>query len=359
MRTATVSSIDMKVNNVFVLTKDADVQLVPWLRSIQTNCRRGVDSLTTCIAMFRATQQGHWNQLCTLADSTWDKESHFPTAKHNIGRLSNRIRAPRDMLVILQRFPEEFEALYTQIEVFEVPPMPAADWPAPDRHTSVDGILRSMVRATYPHRAEATKRLLYLEHLYSRELLQAVPFHYEESNPFVHAEIRVLEHLSSINADFFDDDRYIYTSKPACYCCRLYFQEHPWKMVVPESHFKIPNHWGFPNVEWYHEGDPASMAQRDLVNKMTPVMRKAILLQIDDVNLPSPHWHTDSTTGVPTISSLDTLSVFSDGMLPRLELGTAGISIIPREESDDDQLTPRSLTPEPDDGGNWSPRQFA
>lgn len=291
--------------------------------------------------MLGATQQGLWTQLGTLADAVVDKTSHFPKARHIIGRLSSRIRAPRDMLISLQDSAGDFEALRAQVTVIEVPPMPAAPWPAPDNHTSLDGILGRMVGADYPRLGEIKARLLFLDMILEREPLQAVLLNYAQSEPFVHAEVRVLERLSSIQADFFNGDRYIYTSKPACYCCRLYFREHPANMIVPESHSKIPPHWGFPLVQDFRKDDRDSRMQRDLINEMNRVIRREALDQIESISMP-PGWHTDSTTGVPSISSLDGMSVFSDDMSPMQEINTGGVSIL-----ESGQVTPRPLTPEP------------
>ncbi|CEJ81818.1 hypothetical protein VHEMI01928 [[Torrubiella] hemipterigena] len=338
--------LDACIDGILAMKDVQYLPLVPWLRSIQTNCRGGVKPLATCIAMHKATQQGLWNQLCALADATLDKTSHFPRAKHNIGRLSSRIRAPHAMLASLQDFSGEFSALRVHIAVIAVPPMAAAKWPEPDSHTSLDGILGRMVGANFPRMDEVKARLLFLDMVYDREPLQAILLHYTESEPFVHAEIRVLEHLDTLEVEFFNNDRYIYTSKPACYCCRLYFEKFSKGIIVPESHFKIPKHWGFPKVEEFSKYDAASIEQRDLINGMNKVMRTEILQQIDGITIPAG-WQTDSTTGVPSIVSLDTVSVFSDDLSPRFELGTYGTSIQLTEEFDDGQLTPRPLTPGP------------
>jgi hypothetical protein len=68
----------------------------------------------------------------------------------------------------------------------------------------------------------------------------------EKFKPAVHAEIQVLEHFYKEGFKFANGDKYIGCSKPACFCCHLYIQNHPLRCIVPQSHKKVYFHWGPP-----------------------------------------------------------------------------------------------------------------
>ncbi|KAJ6781951.1 hypothetical protein PWT90_02016 [Aphanocladium album] len=124
-----------------------------------------------------------------------------------------------------------------------------------------------------------------------------------DCKPTVHSEVEVLEHFYRYNLKFLDNDRYVYSSKPACFACKLYFTHHPAKMVVPESHEKVYLNWGPPMIRGFCKGDPASDLQRDLMNKITQAVRDEALGQVLGRNQPLG-WHADSTTGLDTLPPL-------------------------------------------------------
>jgi hypothetical protein len=125
---------------------------------------------------------------------------------------------------------------------------------------------------------------------------------YEDARflPRVHAEITVLEHFYGLGLTFAGLDRYIACSKPACYCCLLYFRHHPGNFVEPAGHNNIWLNWKVPDVKTgpiVNENH-----QRDILNSMTKDIRKAALDQIRQRDAPHAR-HPDSATGITRTTS--------------------------------------------------------
>ena len=100
--------------------------------------------------------------------------------------------------------------------------------------------------------------------------------------PRVHAEVQILDFFHNKELKFEGSDKFVACSKPACYCCSLYFHHHPLRPVMPASHEKIYKNWKLP--DWV-TGDNT---QRDILNRM---IKK------------SGYWYTrESVVASPTIS---------------------------------------------------------
>ncbi|OAA36107.1 hypothetical protein ISF_09967 [Cordyceps fumosorosea ARSEF 2679] len=100
---------------------------------------------------------------------------------------------------------------------------------------------------------------------------------YRKCNPVVHSEVEVFEHFYKHKLKFLDSDRYVYSSKPACFACPLYFEHHPATMVITESHEKVYLSWGPPTITDFRKGDLASNRQQDLMIKITLAARNEAL----------------------------------------------------------------------------------
>jgi hypothetical protein len=124
---------------------------------------------------------------------------------------------------------------------------------------------------------------------------------YKDKNfvPRVHAEIQVLEHFHTRNdLKFAGNDRFIACSKLACYCCHLYFRNHPARPVEPGTHQKIWLNWGPPRSAYYFN-DASGKRQRDIMNKMLLIIRRDALSDIERQEY-NHRWHADSHTGITT-----------------------------------------------------------
>lgn len=72
----------------------------------------------------------------------------------------------------------------------------------------------------------------------------------------VHAELILIEHFDSLRLRYYDDDRYIGCSKPACYLCfqyiqatnRVYHKARKPLLVEPATHNNIYTEWRPPDI---------------------------------------------------------------------------------------------------------------
>jgi len=117
-----------------------------------------------------------------------------------------------------------------------------------------------------------------------------------DRNSCVHAEIQVLEHFYAHGMQFACDDLFIACSKPACFCCLLYFRHHPGHVVEPVSHNKIYLNWRPPDFSTAIETIGPNH-QRDILNAISQELRKEALHQIHEKTAPKT-WHPDSATGI-------------------------------------------------------------
>ncbi|OAA34185.1 hypothetical protein ISF_10022 [Cordyceps fumosorosea ARSEF 2679] len=168
-----------------------------------------------------------------------------------------------------------------------------------DSHATLPGILRRIFSKDNPDIVRAQQALVDLQDTGCKPLTWYMKVE-RWCTPFVHSEICVLEYFYKNNLQFFEGDRYVYCSKPACFTCKLYFAEHPTSMIVPESHGKVYPDWGPPLVEGFKRKDADSDRQRDLMIEITKTVRKEVVNHLWGRSVP-PAWHPDSTTGVSAL----------------------------------------------------------
>ncbi|KAI0012585.1 hypothetical protein F4779DRAFT_567224 [Xylariaceae sp. FL0662B] len=216
----------------------------------------------------------------------------FAAVRHRLGRLAHHVRAPKEII-------DDSAVLFSLFDTYKVclvEPMPSNTRPEADSLTELASILERMLPADDPKLKEYGESLTFLDQEY--DIAKRVRGTYGDKNfqPRIHAEIQVLEHFYRNQLSFAADDRYIGCSKPACYCCHLYFRHHQSKPVEPESHQKIYLNWGVPALPRRAQ-DPGYNEQRTLMNKMLEIIREDALNQI--IQRASPlQWHADSQTGI-------------------------------------------------------------
>jgi hypothetical protein len=107
--------------------------------------------------------------------------------------------------------------------------------------------------------------------------------------------VQLLHHFDRYDEEFAEGDKYIACSKPACFCCHLYFRHHPGGFVEPRSHHKIYLNWKPPGMESAKIGQKNQL--RDILNLMIKDIRKEALGQIIEKAAPRGY-HPDSVTGI-------------------------------------------------------------
>lgn len=214
----------------------------------------------------------------------------FGLLRHYIGRLGHHFRAAKALLSCASRLPE----LLHDFEVRSITTPPKSSSPPADGKTRLESIIVRMLSANSPDLDRYQQALVEMDDKY--DLSQRFLENYTDFPTRVHAEVQVLEQFHAGKMAFAAGDRYIACSKPACFCCLLYFRYHPAKPVEPASHRKIYLNWRPPDLDAEYEMINQN-SRRRILDSMTREIRGDALRQIEQKIAPRA-WHPDSLTGV-------------------------------------------------------------
>ncbi|TGJ79301.1 hypothetical protein E0Z10_g9464 [Xylaria hypoxylon] len=211
---------------------------------------------------------------------------------HCLGRLAHHIRAPQQIIEDVSSHP----GLRNVLDEFKVDPIRPhliIDRPHAEPDIHIYSIMNRMLPCggfdtRYKEAADSMNQRFDIVARFKEE------YDNKNFNPLMHAEIQILEHFWD-KRQFFNDDRYIGCSKPACYCCHLYMQHHPSRCVVPQTSRKVYVNWGLRELPQGSQ-DAEYKHQRDRLNEMVKSIRNDALDQILR-KAPAEPWHPDSQTG--------------------------------------------------------------
>lgn len=223
-----------------------------------------------------------------------DRWSPFAIARHYIGRLAHHVVSAEQLVADARGLSGNIFESYNVRMVDRPEPAPAR---LLDAHVSFPGILGRMFGKDDPRKDEVAEAMLRFDDTSERTALAGFVNVYANCKPVVHAEVQLLEHFYRGGLRFVEGDRYIACSKPACFCCKLYFEHHPAGMVVPQSHQNVWVNWAPPRVDNFQKGDAASDEQRDVMNEMIKVLRRDVVRQVLRISQ-LPGWHPDSVSGI-------------------------------------------------------------
>jgi hypothetical protein len=152
----------------------------------------------------------------------------------------------------------------------------------------------------------------------------------------VHAEVLVLDYLlsylhGSSDADFWNDWRYIGSSKPTCRLCHYYFIEHPGGVQVRESHKNLYPHWRVPDV--FDEN--AMKSTTSILNAINQRTREDAIRSLED----------QISQGRVHDSNSFSKSIATETSISELVSGITNLAIPDTIEEEDG----RSIAGEPDD----------
>lgn len=222
-------------------------------------------------------------------------ENPFLRLRHIIGRLGSYHRAAKILVHACSRVPR----LFDEFQIKTQPPPKLSEYPQlTDGLTTLDGIVKRMLPKDDPKLARYQEALAFMDDKFGilQQFLEKI--HDKNFKPRVHAELILLEHFYHQKMDFVDDDRFIACSKPACYCCYHYINEHPGGFVRPPSHgVRYPN-WRPPEILNSIKSSNIKY-QNDILNEMISKIRRDALRQIEQRRGPGK-WRLDSTTGIST-----------------------------------------------------------
>lgn len=277
------------------------IALVNWLKQFEYPTI--TDLRAICQDAYRARKDPEMNTLLKLGrepveglDSDMHPEAAkaamlFRKARHAIGRLAAYVRAIKELLEDARRL----ESLLDVFEVAAVPRPTSVSRLQADDHTNLNGVLKRMTRARDPR---FPRLFAYLADLDAQTGLEDKLLGYydqKKNSPFVHSEVQMLHHFYDSGLVFFAGDLYIATSKPACFCCKLYFRHHPAGYEEPDSHEKIYPSWGPISLpKGMH--DPGWAGQRNVLGNVVSDLHKEVLKEIERRRqLP---YHPDTVTGL-------------------------------------------------------------
>lgn len=221
--------------------------------------------------------------------------------RHYLGRLSHHIRASKQVIEDGRRLSVLFDPGASRVEA--IPVVNSVSRPMADGLTQPLSMLNRMIRQENPLRGHYEEALESMDRQFGLGVRISEQYQSKTFRPLVHAEVQVLEYFHFGKRAFVEKDRYIGTSKPACYCCYLYFRSHPLKCATSRSHQNIWLNWGPPLLA---EGaaDERYLHQRNILNSMLETIRDDALDQISQ-KAAAPLSHLDSTTGItPSVLSI-------------------------------------------------------
>ncbi|KAK8216417.1 hypothetical protein IWZ01DRAFT_480353 [Phyllosticta capitalensis] len=278
-------------------------ELLRWLEKITFN---GEDVFRICKWAHEAREAPQMRVLHTWAhqdQALSDDSVHaspFQLTRHYIGRLGYHFRVAATFLAAARRLPQLFEG-------FEICCLKAApsfhNPPLVDTQTNLDSIIFHMFPSGATedvYRYQSNLAIMDRKFGLSSRFLASCQD--ENFRPRVHCELALLEHFYANNLESFERDKFIGCSKPACYCCALYLQNHPGGFAKPASHQKIYLNWCPPDSA-FRDPEKSRIHQQDILSKMISLLRAEVLRQISDCSGPA-RWHPDSTTGITNSSGL-------------------------------------------------------
>ncbi|KAI3327674.1 hypothetical protein HD806DRAFT_330880 [Xylariaceae sp. AK1471] len=275
-------------------TSPGDTELANWLGRF-----REEEGLELCHLAYRERDTRMMKALSSRLRLRGDlsvidvQSDAVKTVIHRLGRLAHHIRAPRQIIEDISNCPRLRNVL-DEFEVHPIKPQPIIVRPDADPDIHIHSIMNRMLPCGELFDKQYKEAADIMDQRF--EIVIRFKEQYNDKNfkPLMHAEIQVLEHFWE-KRQFFDDDRYIGCSKPACYCCYSYLQHHPARCVVPQTSRRVYVNWGLRalpmgsrDVDYKH--------QRDMLNKMVEGIRNDALDQILRKTSAAP-WHPDSQTG--------------------------------------------------------------
>ncbi|KAK8050855.1 hypothetical protein PG993_002240 [Apiospora rasikravindrae] len=232
--------------------------------------------------------------------------------RHCLGRLHSYRQAAEVILAAHERWPQ----LFQEFRVYAILSGRRAPNPIQDRQLNAETIVRSMLwddedPGPYLRQVGVLDQIGLSSEI--RKLAQKKTFH-----PFVHAEVQV--HAALIQQDifrpyqFWNEYKYIGSSKPTCRLCSYYFFERGDGMQVRPTHHNLYLHWRLPDV--YPSQGPAEVrTHRQLLERITEHVRKDARRTLDE-RLPSRRRHdSDDHSSIPSLlypTFPDSTSSFSD-----------------------------------------------
>ena len=243
-------------------------------------------------------------KLCAAADRFRDSESLkclsrrisltespsiWSLLRHYIGRLGSWHRSSRTLVDYSHEDPEIFQDIHLKSLVTPKP----IRAPAIQRSTNLSNALSKMY--TPEEQFHLRQGVQSLQRLRGFDMGLEFQEEYRDKNfkPRVHAEVWLLEHFHTNQLTFVENDKYIGCSKPSCYCCNLYFQNHQGGFAQRPSHGNVWTNWQLPT----HEDAERQTLDASISSAMVSRFREDLKTRLGSAT-PKQARVLDSTTGL-------------------------------------------------------------
>ncbi|CAG7556476.1 unnamed protein product [Fusarium equiseti] len=240
-----------------------------WLQRFQS--RESLGAYEICMLAYISRNHPQMDILLRLGQEVPVEDGGKPLAevsyraRHHVGRLADHIRVSKHLVEDALRVREVFDVF----QVSEVHAPLGVQPPEIDSHTNLDSILGRMIPNEDEEFSHLQKDLSrFKDHVGLEDRIKESFLKLQSNPPIVHCEVQLLEHFHRNGLRFTDDDRFIGTSKFACFCCKLYYRHHPSRPVEPDGHEQIYLNWGPIHLP----RGSNDVLYRELRNKLNPVI---------------------------------------------------------------------------------------
>lgn len=258
-----------------------------------------VAAVSECILRLREDHLAMCREAYSLSNVTAPKQfsqprSAFPRqynevyrARHYIGRLSYWRKAARNVVSLGAKYLRVLE----NYEVSVIFPLETAT----STHWALENEFDVLVGRVLPNFREQPIFLHISENL-RRASRSTGMFKTQQINPRPHAEAVMLDYFFTKGLDFAMEDKYVACSKPSCYCCKLFFDNHPLQAVTGRHHGNLWIQWALPRPLTSAEGTPDRVSIK-IVRSMSDQIQRDILSALLP-SVPRQIDMFDSTTGL-------------------------------------------------------------
>jgi OTT_1508-like deaminase len=292
-------------------------------KTVAKHCMVLADLCNCCFKLIKSKLLRFVKEKATKSEDFGNRQSPFANLRHFIGRLGNHVQVVKVLVAGAHRFPGLIEDC--QIVIVNGPPSPTLPTP-PRNKLTLAGIVKRMISCDEELTEDLENRLVSLNDALGIERLIREEYGEKSLKPRIHAELILLGYFYRKRdaLQFFDNDRYIGASKPACYCCSLYIREHPGGFVQPATHQRIYLNWLPPTStpEVQEPNSETAIHERMMLNSMVKAIRKRTIEQLKaQTGGERRHRHFDSITWETLPSQRSTARHDEHGLVKLPDIG--------------------------------------
>lgn len=242
--------------------------------------------------MLRQVHRKHRDNAPKDAGSAWFEICHY------VGRLGSWVRAVRVLVYFVRDHPQVLENF--QVDFV---PAPRACKPSLSKHKpKLHNVLKRMLPKDKVRAAKLSRRL---EDFRTFNFKAAFSTKWTEKKLTArsHAELILLDHFSRNSLAFFQNAKFVGSSKRSCYCCNLFFDLHNSGITTRLTHGNVWSKWCLPPGLARADKRRLAQGQVTILERMNEKVARDILHLIEEGVVRRMRFK-DSTTGMWTAPTL-------------------------------------------------------